>query len=42
MEDKIYSIIKVFTTNSKYDEYYVSDSKGEPVQPDNLIINKMF
>jgi ribose-phosphate pyrophosphokinase len=33
---------EVFTTNSKYDEYYVSDSKGEPVQPDNLIINKMF
>jgi|JI7StandDraft_1071085.scaffolds.fasta_scaffold931649_2 hypothetical protein len=42
MEDKIYSIIKVFTTNSKYDEYYISDHKREPVQPDNLIINKMF
>ena len=25
MEDKIYSIIKVFTTNSKYDEYYMKE-----------------
>lgn len=32
----------VFTTNSKYNEYYIPDSKGEPIQPTNLIINKYF
>jgi hypothetical protein len=39
---KVKTLDEVFVTNSKYDEYYVSDHKGEPVQPDNLIINKMF
>ena len=33
---------KVFTTNSKYDEYYIPNSKGEPVLPKNLRIIKMF
>lgn len=33
---------KVYTTNSKYDQYYIPNGKGEPIQPSNLIINKMF
>lgn len=33
---------KVFTTNSKFDEYFVEDSKGEPKQPENLEIIKLF
>lgn len=33
---------KVFTTNSKYNEYYTEDNKGEPRQPENLEIIKLF
>ena len=33
---------KVFTTNSKYDDYYISNQKGEPVSPKNLEIIKYF
>ena len=30
---------KVFTTNSKFDDYFVEDSKGEALVPKNLIID---
>lgn len=33
---------KVFTTNSKFDEYFTEDAKGEPKQPENLEIIKLF
>lgn len=33
---------KVFTTNSKYDNYFTKDSEAGGKQPDNLIIIKMF
>lgn len=33
---------KVFTTNSKFDEYYTQDYMGEPVKPKNLEIIKLF
>jgi len=33
---------KVFTTNSKFDNYYIADSKGEPKQPENLNTIKIF
>lgn len=33
---------KVFTTNSKFDNYWVSNKKGEPKQPENLEIIKLF
>jgi ribose-phosphate pyrophosphokinase len=33
---------KVFTTNSKYDNYFVKDSVAGGKQPDNLTIIKMF
>jgi ribose-phosphate pyrophosphokinase len=33
---------KVFTTNSKYDSYFVKDSEAGGKQPDNLIVINMF
>ena len=33
---------KVFTTNSKYDDYWVESFGGQPLQPQNLQIIKMF
>jgi ribose-phosphate pyrophosphokinase len=33
---------KVFTTNSKYDEYYIASNKGEQTNPKNLEIVKLF
>jgi len=36
------SFDKVFTTNSKYDSYFVPDRKGESIQPSNLEIIKLF
>lgn len=33
---------KVFTTNSKYDNYFTKDSEAGGVQPKNLEIIKMF
>ena len=33
---------KVFTTNSKFDEYFIEDSKGEQVKPDNLLVINQF
>lgn len=32
----------VFTTNSKYNDYFIPNSKGEPITPINLTINKYF
>jgi ribose-phosphate pyrophosphokinase len=32
----------VYTTNSKFDDYWIEDSKGEPIQPQNLRVIKMF
>lgn len=33
---------KVFTTNSKFEEYYVENHSGEPIAPENLEIIKLF
>ncbi len=33
---------RVFTTNSKFDEYYVQNYMGEPIKPTNLEIIKLF
>lgn len=33
---------KVFTTNSKFDKYYVQNYMGEPIKPENLEIIKLF
>lgn len=33
---------KVFTTNSKFDEYYIENSLGEPVKPKNLEVINLF
>jgi len=33
---------KVFTTNSKFEDYYVADRKGQPARPKNLEVIKMF
>ena len=33
---------KVFTTNSKFEDYWVKDIKGEPTKPENLRVVKMF
>lgn len=33
---------KIFTTNSKFDNYFIEDKKGEAYQPQNLEIIKLF
>jgi ribose-phosphate pyrophosphokinase len=32
----------VFTTNSKFDDYWVENSKGEPTQPKNLTVTQVI
>lgn len=32
----------IFTTNSKFDNYFIADKKGEPKTPDNLVVIKQF
>jgi len=42
-DDSVFNYFdKVFTTNSKYDEYYIENSKGESKIPENLEIIKLF
>jgi ribose-phosphate pyrophosphokinase len=42
-DDSVFSYFdKVFTTNSKFSEYFVANKKNEPIQPKNLEVVKLF